>query len=257
MSLILEALKKSDQKRYHGRAPNLHGVLGGQPFEPPFVDKMRFGVMLAVGLNVVFFVGVACWFAGSKESRGPVVSLGGAADHLKAPKTRGVAADERRRSKGAGLPLVDPVVRAWNFGENVLISQGKKIHSRISKDPARFLSQAKMPAPMTNLPKVEPVLSMRGAEGPETLTEEKATAVSIVGDMGRSVESNKRMANDVAEIHLSALFYSEKPESRFICVNGILLREGQFLPPGLRVEEIVSGGVFFVRDSTRFFVKMY
>jgi len=51
---------------------------------------------------------------------------------------------------------------------------------------------------------------------------------------------------------ITAHIYTGDPASGMVKVNGQLMREGQELSPGLRLEEIVSDGVIFRYQNYRF-----
>ncbi len=48
------------------------------------------------------------------------------------------------------------------------------------------------------------------------------------------------------------LVYSNKPEERILNINGRMMREGQEVAPGLRLEEINQDGAVFSFRGTRF-----
>jgi general secretion pathway protein B len=53
-------------------------------------------------------------------------------------------------------------------------------------------------------------------------------------------------------LKVSAHVYSPDPAARLVRVNEMLLQEGQDLPEGLKVEEILPNGVIFRFQGTRF-----
>ncbi len=59
---------------------------------------------------------------------------------------------------------------------------------------------------------------------------------------------------ELPEFRISVLVYAERPEDRFLLVNGRRLVEGDSLSPGLVAEEIRREGVVFSYRLYRFLV---
>lgn len=59
------------------------------------------------------------------------------------------------------------------------------------------------------------------------------------------------------EIHISAHYYTKNPASRLVSVDGTILREGQEMEDGLKVEEIKPDGVIFKYRGKKFFVNVF
>jgi general secretion pathway protein B len=53
-------------------------------------------------------------------------------------------------------------------------------------------------------------------------------------------------------ITISVSLYSDEPDSRMAKINGAMIREGEYLTTGLRVEEITPDGVIFSYQNYRF-----
>lgn len=61
--------------------------------------------------------------------------------------------------------------------------------------------------------------------------------------------------NSIPEIKFSVLVYAEQPESRFVLINGERLIEGDALQQGLLIKEIRRDGVVFTYQLYQFFVE--
>jgi len=59
------------------------------------------------------------------------------------------------------------------------------------------------------------------------------------------------------EITISALFYSPTPESRLASINGHIMREGQQVGNGVRIEEITKDGIIFSQGVYLFKIKVF
>ena len=56
------------------------------------------------------------------------------------------------------------------------------------------------------------------------------------------------------EFAITALMYSGQPSSRMVRINGRLMREGEELPPGVRLQEVTPEGVILAYQGYRFSV---
>jgi len=75
------------------------------------------------------------------------------------------------------------------------------------------------------------------------ITAEAEVADSKATTQEAAVENGSAKANDSMQVNVVS--YSEDPELRFAMVNGKLVREGEFIKPGLKVEKIQSDAVVF------------
>lgn len=77
--------------------------------------------------------------------------------------------------------------------------------------------------------------------------QEPSSAQSI--DRPQSLDSGEANAQSLADASDTAVVnvvsYSDDPALRFAMVNGKMVREGEFIEPGLKVEEILSNAVVF------------
>jgi len=56
------------------------------------------------------------------------------------------------------------------------------------------------------------------------------------------------------EFLVSVFLYSDDPASRLVRINGQMMKEGQYLAPGVKLEEIVPAGVIFNYQNYRFLI---
>ena len=59
---------------------------------------------------------------------------------------------------------------------------------------------------------------------------------------------------NLPEVLISVFLYSDDPASRLVRINGQMMKEGQYLNQGVKLEEIVPGGVIFSYQNYRFLV---
>ena len=84
---------------------------------------------------------------------------------------------------------------------------------------------------------------------PQTRTEKKITTVDKVFSLN---ELPPAIKSALPEFKVSGHAYSSEPHTRVVRVNEKILQEGQQLSPGLKVEEIIPGGIIFVYQGYRF-----
>ncbi len=84
---------------------------------------------------------------------------------------------------------------------------------------------------------------------PQTRTEKKITTVDKVFSLN---ELPPAIKSALPEFKVSGHAYSSEPHTRVVRVNEKILQEGQQLSPGLKVEEIVPGGIIFTYQGYRF-----
>jgi general secretion pathway protein B len=65
----------------------------------------------------------------------------------------------------------------------------------------------------------------------------------------------EKMREGLPDLRISVLVYAEAPENRFVLMNGERLREGQELPNGLLLEEILRDRAIFNYRNYRFYLK--
>lgn len=84
---------------------------------------------------------------------------------------------------------------------------------------------------------------------PDTVTVLTSPAVAVNTEAQGSVQASVANANDAGlskdPMLVNVVSYSSNPALRFAMVNGKLVREGEFIEPGLKVEEIRADVVVF------------
>ena len=59
---------------------------------------------------------------------------------------------------------------------------------------------------------------------------------------------------NLPDFSVSVFLYSDDASSRLVRINGAMMKEGQYLNPGLRLEEIIPAGVIFSYQNYRFLI---
>jgi general secretion pathway protein B len=84
---------------------------------------------------------------------------------------------------------------------------------------------------------------------PQIRTEKKVAAVDRLFSLK---ELPPAVKSALPEFKITGHAYSPEPQTRVVRVNEKILQEGQELSPGLKVEEIVPGGIIFGYQGYRF-----
>ncbi len=269
MSYILEALKKIEQKRVEERSPESLTFLGGPESEPKKWPRWVYPVMAALLLNV----GAIVWWIGPwrVEKKAPSVRPYAVQPTALAPPILGVqnrsgrSEDKKKalRKKGdskAPAEVPKPVQPATP-AQPLLAGQNKPTEAGGKKEELREKTVPKVSAAVApkNTQDAAVAVSGKPQAAPQNheekqphLKKEPAPGNKIYdfNDLPPSVKTT------LPEIKVSVHMYNPDPQSRLVRINDKSLKEGQELSPGLKVEEIIPGGVVFTYQGYRFRVKL-
>jgi len=233
MSYILEALKKIEQKREQEELPKPLSFLGNPEREPKKRPLWPYLVLAALILNA----GIMIWWIGfqrpdkkevlAKSAVGPPPGIPG-------PTRPGYNQQDQLTVIKKRLPAINlpqsPNRLSKRPVNRVAIQQVEKIHTP-------ELVKAGPP----DLVKTEPSASLKK----EAARTEK---VFHVNELPVAVKSG------LPTFKVSAHAYSLDPQNRMTRVNDQILKEGQEMLEGLKVEEIIPGGIIFLYKGYRFHI---
>lgn len=208
MSLILEALKKSEAERRRGQSPDLFGNTLGTP--PPRRELPRVWPLLLLGLILL----ASAWMIWSGGSRGEAVPA------PESPAPIPAAPDEQAVE---AAPVLLPTVPTAPVQQAPVAAPTKAEPKPIAKS-----TQPEAPSvPVSNAPvaMAEPEASAPAEESLPTLA---------------VLDASSRAA--LPPLKLSMHVYAEEPGKRFAIVDGQRISEGALLGPGV-VEAIRRDGV--------------
>lgn len=242
MSYILDALKKSQKQRRRGSVPD---VLTVQEIVVQQPSGRRIWPVLAVciaGLNVLLLI----WFFGWR-SQGP-------RNETITPGKSGPAA------ASPDIPVASPGLPARSNNDSVGMPRGPEGRP----EPADLETDnagRPMQAPERAARSVIPGADARG-EGPPFAkdvpskpTERPAEPLPAAENrIYRLQELPDQLRRILPEFAITALMYSGQPSSRMVRINGRLMREGEELPPGVRLQEVTPEGVILAYQGYRFSV---
>lgn len=227
MSYILEALKKSDQQRQRGATPTLPTAQApvAAPKQPVF---LYYGLLATVLLAAGILIGwLRPWQA---EQPAP------AAEPLAAKPPISVS------HQTALTPLPDPPEAARKTAQEL---------------PAANLTPAVQPAPMAAAMKPDLPAPART----ETLSTPPAVTAPMPEKPADAAQEQKvvpmaelplPIQQEIPAMTIPLHAYSSKPRDRLVSINDRMLREGESLTPGLRLEQITPDGLIFSYKGYRF-----
>ncbi len=217
MSLILEALKKSEQQRQREKAPSLQSIhQAANVVSRPSKQPWWLLVVFIVICNFAFF---SYWFW---RQQNPVV-----------PPVQSPAATQSLSTQAASTsqpPATAPAsATAQTSASSVVATNPQQGSGSIqTQNPAPEFTQI---SPRGTVPQSAPV--------------ESAPRIHEIHELPESVRNN------LPAMTFSFHVYSENPEQRTIIINDRRVREGEEVTPGLRLQSITQDGVILLFEQHR------
>ena len=228
MSYILDALRKSDQERRRGAAPTL---LAGQamavaPKQPAF---------LAYGLPAVVLVGagiVIGWLRPwQPEQAAPGRAEPVAAKPLEStPRQPASAPSEMAPQPGPEQRLQDATPPAQ--AAPALVPTKPQLPARAKPETDGTPREADAAVPRKTAAPERPA-------GTAAADAARVQTVASMADLPLSVQQ------ELAAMTISFHVYSGDSEKRLVGINNRMLREGEHVVPGLKLEQITPDGMIF------------
>ena len=226
MSYILEALKKSEQERTRGATPTLHAV-NAEPFREP---RRAVGFYL-LALALLTVVGVAGWLHPWQREKGsPIASAPAATAGLERPAPH--AAPPARRMVAAM--------------ESTAMSNPVPIKSSVTKAAPAIKS---------------PVPAVTAAAGAQTVNAPSSASPGPKGvaraapdpDILDFSELPAAVQRALPKLAVSGYVnYTGDPSGRMVALGDQLVREGEEVRAGLKLEQIRPNDVVFSYKGYRF-----
>ena len=214
MSYILDALRRAESERDRGQVPGLNAQPAPGPTTATPTRPIAVVPVLALGLGLLLLAGLAWWAwpRGTVPTPASVPANGGAA------ATAGVASAVPEAVVTVPAPAVTapgPVATP----ESLPLPLPVVVSAPPPPPPLPLPSprSATLPSPATSTPAAEPT------SGPRTV---------------RLADLTAQQRRDWPPLTLGGAVHSDNPASRFIIVNGQLVREGEEAAPGVTVERI-------------------
>jgi len=268
MSYILDALKKSEKERQRGTVPDLmtaQDVIEEGPKRLPLWPYLLVGALV---LNA----GLFAWWLAWRSGKPPVAAQPTAPQQLVAK-----APDHENRSADAGPSVAtppstrEPLTRSAE--EKKTVSRPEVPAAVINvprvdgiRQPRQEQVKADMqrnkenkPAPATHEKGLSEIASVPPQQTPavkhsDAESEPAALPAPVPNKVYSLQELPASLRQSLPDFAISTHLFASDASSRMVRINGQLLREGQFLTAGLKLEEITFEGVVFSYQKYRFLV---
>jgi general secretion pathway protein B len=264
MSILLEALKKSEQERQLGQTPTLHT----RPDEPlPDSAPLNPWILLAMALVSVC---VMAWFGVQqfREPAGDPVTVGVDAAQTgedvatvveQDPRTRTLTETYQPETSEPAPPPENPSARGGSEPDD---------RDRLSRSVSNYTADISESAPVAVQEENEAALV-------ESVPEPAAKPLPVEDEDARAARKPDRrqglephvaapisywelpqgIRDDLPPFKITVLVYAEHPGDRFLLSNGQRLVEKDQLDGGLVLDEIRKDGAVFLYRNYRFLVK--
>lgn len=257
MSFLLEALRKSESQKRRGEVPTIHS----QPEPSGATRPARPLRWLLLAVPAVLILAWAAWrgWGPAPELAGPgPQGTQGAGTEPAAPVTDAAepALVPAQRTADRRLPLSaertpvehyqgpsDPLIHAATG------QQAQELPDQPEPTAAREVTEQAATTPMTREPEQQPATAPDESP-PAQPREYRAPLPGPINYW----EVPGSVRDQLTEMRISVMVFAERPEDRFILMNGRRWVEGDEPQPGLRLEEIRRDGAVFTFRRYRFLV---
>ena len=267
MSYILDALRRSDQQRQRGTAPTLLAVQTAA-VAPQQRALLAYGLLAALLVGAGILIGWLRPWQPEQASPGrpePVASQPVESPAREsAPAPSEMASQPKAEPKLQSATRPDPVTLAPSE-----ISPPSKLQSNL-ENATRPAPAA--PAPLKVTPQSKPELAARSKpdavapprEAPAVAPDTTAAPIperpvdtdstDAAGDQKVISMSELPLSvrKELPAMTISVHAYSGNPAARMVSIDNRMLREGESLVPGLKLEQITPDGMIFVYKEYRF-----
>ena len=269
MSILLDALRRSEEQRRLGSTPSIHD--GGQAPRPGGESAQQWVPLSLIALSaiVLFWIGWRQYEppgAGTGADGTAVAEQAAAAegrDAAPAPAPRGPQAAGRTAVESYADDVRAPAVHAGQPADQEPVDAQRARVSRSFQDfrrengpagdaeaedaaaVASAAPDAALERPADEGPGADPVPSRSRPTSPE----EAASAPITFWQLPQGVRDS------MPELRITVLVYAERPEDRFLLMGGQRLVEKDEYEGGVVLEEIRRDGAVFLYRSYRFLVK--
>jgi len=251
MSYILDALRKSERERKRGAVPDVLTVQEGMQQVRSRRILWPVIIVIVLCLNIALLM---WWFAPWKDDSGRTTAVEPHAD-----------ADTQLHD--SVRPEISPIGQQEELSP--LHSRAEDLHSDSPQPPAAGGKRVTtLPTlGVDRLPDTQPESGSRERGADKTKKEE------ISGDVHPSEQSAaalppaenriyrlkelpETLRKTLPDFTITAFLYSATPSSRMVQINGIMLREGEDLSPGLKLDEITPDGIIMSSRTYRFSINV-
>jgi general secretion pathway protein B len=245
MSMLLDALRKSEEQRRLGAQPDIHHQPGGGAADES--GPLRQWVPSAL---IVVSALVMAWF-GWQQFSPPPEAAPATQVAAQAPAAEPTAEPAQAPNAGPRTPV--EAYTAPPESAPAPVADAPPAESRPSlKDISEFK------APPSNAPQTAAGAGETAKPAPEDAPRPVADArkdTPYQPDAMSYWELPQSVRDSLPQFRISVIVYADDPALRFVLVNGIRLKEKDELQSGVVLEEIRREGAVFRARNYRFLVK--
>jgi len=263
MSYLLDALRKSEDLKKRGAAPTIHTA--GR-YDQPGRASHWLGMAVLVLLPLLVLLAWYSWSDHDSLSETAPQSLAASEDSVAAQsqsrrsatqaKQRAAGQAETPASKPAPVTLSTdrtPVERIDNTPEQS--PAGNLAEAVTDRDPKSESTDVTLVRPPVEAPSApEEAASGGTADRLDDGNDEPRDYQPAMPGLIHVWELPESVRSNLMEMRISVLVFAERPEDRFILMNGKRWTEGDEPQPGLVIREIRREGVVFSYRLYRFLV---
>ena len=243
MSFILDALKKSETDRQRQASPALFEVKVAAP-------RRRFPLW-AIGLAALLVINMAVlgWVLWRNSGSAPLMA---SADPAAAPAQ---PAPAPARSQPGEVTVPATVTFQVNVPANTAPAPAVSSPEPGVVAPSNAPPLTEDPLLSGQAPTVPPDYDTRDYQS--AITPEQAGAIAATRRAGGVPTRDEALANgaQLPDLRLDLHVYDPDPAKRFVFINMRKLREGESLPEGVRVDEILSQGARLTYRGSQFVIE--
>jgi general secretion pathway protein B len=252
MSYILEALKKAEQARNRGKAPELFAVQAAEVALPERRSQWPYLVVAVLAVNAaVLLVWLQPWHREAREAVLPMQSS--APDNQPAlPKVAEVpapaavpASPAREGGEGSrGRPTNIEMPRTASPVQPQAVAKAASPH----RSPEAKTASKASPAPARSEPVQEQASSAEKTQEPAAGASDAASEAGVMAFN----ELPDSIRQELGTMNVTVHMYSAKTADRFVSINDRALHEGDELSPGVKLEKITFDGMILSYKGYRF-----
>jgi general secretion pathway protein B len=248
MSILLEALKKSEQQRQLGQTPTLQTSVEGQLNSHLTLNHWIPLSMMALSVCVMGWFGLQQFSQLVLEDT-PVVEAAITQNAVE-PEPRTMTESFQPNEELLEEPAEAPP----------MVSNEKEVEkARLNQSFSEFTADGDQPnaeTPARDLAEVEEPLPIPIAESNENKTRSGSSRIKPpVSEPISYWELPQSVRDDLPEIRITVLVYAENSKDRFLLSNGQRMVEKDDMGDGLVLEKIRRDGAVFLYRKYRFLVK--
>jgi len=263
MSILLEALRKTEKNQKQQQVPTIHTQEPGRPDSEP----LKTGPLVAL---IAVALVVSGWFTWRQYqvpegvSQPPVtVAAGQVRNTDSTGRTQEPQAETPPvpvEGKPAPAPL-DPLNEGMSKAPRTPVESFQASTSPTGSGQANTASLSGTGGSANSSQANRSSTSTAGQSSSATANQPAGTAVPAEQDTAHVPEPigywelPDAVRANVPEMRFSVLVYNKDPAQRFVLIGGQRLAEGDDVQPGLKVEEVRRDGVIFSYRLYKFLVK--